>query len=65
MLVIHDLLGMFDRFTPKFVKKYANLFEEMTRAVEAYRDDVLSGRFPEREHSYGLPKEREPAASPS
>ncbi|MFQ5946635.1 MAG: 3-methyl-2-oxobutanoate hydroxymethyltransferase, partial [Anaerolineae bacterium] len=65
VLVLHDLLGMFDRFTPKFVKRYANLFEDMTRAVEAYRDDVLAGGFPEREHSYGLPKEREPAASPS
>lgn len=56
VLVLHDLLGMFDRFTPKFVKKYADLFAEMSRAVEAYRDDVLARRFPSAEHSYTFPE---------
>ncbi|MBI2845699.1 MAG: 3-methyl-2-oxobutanoate hydroxymethyltransferase [Chloroflexi bacterium] len=55
VLVLHDLLGMFDRFTPKFVKKYADLFTEMTKAIEAYRDDVLTRRFPGAEHSYSYP----------
>lgn len=57
VLVLHDLLGMFDRFIPKFVKKYADLFAEMTRAVEAYRDEVRARKFPGPEHSYTIPAE--------
>ncbi|HXF85622.1 MAG TPA: 3-methyl-2-oxobutanoate hydroxymethyltransferase [Anaerolineales bacterium] len=51
VLVTHDLLGLFDRFTPKFVKKYANLHEEMQRAFADYIEDVESRRFPAQEHS--------------
>jgi 3-methyl-2-oxobutanoate hydroxymethyltransferase len=51
VLVLHDLLGMFDRFTPRFAKRYAQLFTEMDRALSAYRDDVLARRFPDAEHS--------------
>ncbi len=40
VLVTHDLLGLFDRFTPSFVKKYANLHEVMFDAITAYKDDV-------------------------
>ncbi len=40
VLVIHDLLGLFDRFTPKFVKKYANLKEQAIKAVKEYKQDV-------------------------
>jgi 3-methyl-2-oxobutanoate hydroxymethyltransferase len=52
VLVLHDLLGLFDRFTPKFVKKYANLKDEALKAVTAYRQDVESGKFPSEEHSF-------------
>ena len=52
VLVVNDLLGMgFGRY-PKFVKAYANLREEITRAVSAFRDDVEGGVFPDEEHSY-------------
>lgn len=54
LLIVHDLLGFFDRFTPKFVKKYADLNSTMTQAFTAYKDDVLAGRFPEPQHNYTL-----------
>ena len=52
VLVIHDLLGLFDRFTPKFVKKYANLKEQALKAVREYKQDVEGGKFPSAEHSF-------------
>ena len=52
VLVIHDLLGLFDRFTPKFVKKYANLKDVALKAVTAYKQEVESGTFPSEEHSF-------------
>ena len=51
VLVAHDLLGLFDRFTPKFVKQYANLNGEMTRAFNEYIADVQSRAFPALEHT--------------
>jgi 3-methyl-2-oxobutanoate hydroxymethyltransferase len=73
VLVTHDLLGLFDRFTPKFVRKYADLHAEMARAFKAYAADVKSGAFPTEEHSVEMPDEaweslleqidREPQAS--
>ena len=52
MLVVHDLLGLFSEFTPKFVKRYANLGAEMKKAFEAYKTDVAKGTFPGPEHCY-------------
>jgi len=51
VLVTHDLLGLFDRFTPKFVKKYANFHQEMQKAFTDYIDDVETKRFPAPEHT--------------
>ena len=51
VLVTHDLLGLFDRFTPKFVKKYANFHQEMQKAFSDYIDDVETKRFPAQEHT--------------
>jgi 3-methyl-2-oxobutanoate hydroxymethyltransferase len=51
VLVTHDLLGLFDRFTPKFVKKYANLNAEMQRAFADYIADVERREFPTNAHS--------------
>jgi 3-methyl-2-oxobutanoate hydroxymethyltransferase len=51
VLVTHDLLGLFDRFTPSFVKKYADLFSEMERAFRAYITDVKERKFPAPEHA--------------
>jgi 3-methyl-2-oxobutanoate hydroxymethyltransferase len=52
VLVIHDMLGMFEKFTPKFVKKYANLNLQIKDAVKQYIDEVRSGAFPGKEHSF-------------
>jgi 3-methyl-2-oxobutanoate hydroxymethyltransferase len=52
VLVIHDLLGLFDRFTPKFVKKYANLKEQALKAVKEYKQEVESGTFPSDAQSF-------------
>jgi 3-methyl-2-oxobutanoate hydroxymethyltransferase len=51
VLVTHDLLGMFDRFTPKFVRKYADLHNEMRSAFEAFITDVQEHKFPASEHT--------------
>jgi 3-methyl-2-oxobutanoate hydroxymethyltransferase len=47
VLVYHDLLGLYDGHTPKFVRRYANLGEEMRVAIAHYLDDVREGRFPD------------------
>ncbi len=52
VLVINDMLGMFDKFTPKHVKKYANLNAEIRKAVNAYITDVKNSSFPDSEHSF-------------
>jgi 3-methyl-2-oxobutanoate hydroxymethyltransferase len=52
VLVIHDLLGLFERFTPKFVKRYANLREQAFKAVREYKQDVEAGTFPSAEHVF-------------
>ncbi len=57
VLVTHDLLGLFDRFTPKFVKKYADLHSEMARAFRQYKVEVESHLFPSEEHGVDLPEE--------
>jgi 3-methyl-2-oxobutanoate hydroxymethyltransferase len=57
VLVTHDLLGLFDRFTPRFVKKYADLHVEMAKAFSAYKADVESSTFPAEEHSIEMPEE--------
>jgi 3-methyl-2-oxobutanoate hydroxymethyltransferase len=51
VLVTHDLLGLFDRFTPKFVRKYADFHHEMQRAFTDYIEDVETRRFPAQEHT--------------
>ncbi len=57
VLVTHDLLGMFDRFTPKFVKKYANLQAEMHKAFTAYMTDVQEKQFPAEMHTVEMAEE--------
>ncbi len=51
VLVTHDVLGLFDRFTPKFVKQYANFHEAMNKAFTEYIEDVESKKFPAVEHT--------------
>jgi 3-methyl-2-oxobutanoate hydroxymethyltransferase len=52
VLVSHDMLGLFDKFRPKFVKRYAQLAGDVQRAVKEYCQDVRSGRFPAAEHGF-------------
>lgn len=53
VLVYHDMLGMFDKFVPKFVKVYKNIGSEITEGIKEYIDDVKSTAFPAAEHTYG------------
>lgn len=57
VLVYHDLLGLFNRFTPKFVKKYANLGAEISSALDDYAREVSEGIFPGPEQSFGMNEE--------
>jgi 3-methyl-2-oxobutanoate hydroxymethyltransferase len=57
VLVTHDLIGLFDRFVPRFVKQYAHIHAEMSRALSAYRDDVSARRFPAEEHTFTMDDE--------
>ena len=57
VLVTHDLLGLFDRFTPKFVRKYADLHAEMQRAFKSYIADVQDRSFPAQENTVEMPEE--------
>jgi len=52
VLVFHDMLGLTTGKAPKFVKRYASLADEITRAATAYAEDVRSGEFPGPEHEY-------------
>jgi 3-methyl-2-oxobutanoate hydroxymethyltransferase len=54
VMIVSDILGVFQAFTPKFVKKYANLGQEMLKVFEAYIKDVREGRFPAAEHTYKM-----------
>jgi 3-methyl-2-oxobutanoate hydroxymethyltransferase len=57
VLVTHDLLGLFERFTPKFVKRYANLSAEMRKAFDDYKADVKAQTFPAPEHTVDMSDE--------
>ncbi len=57
VLVTHDLIGLFDRFVPRFVKQYAHIHAEMSRALSAYREDVTARRFPADEHTFTMDDE--------
>jgi 3-methyl-2-oxobutanoate hydroxymethyltransferase len=52
VLVFHDMLGLTTGKAPKFVKRYASLAEEITRAATEYAEDVRTGKFPGPEHEY-------------
>jgi 3-methyl-2-oxobutanoate hydroxymethyltransferase len=57
VLVTHDLLGLFERFTPKFVKKYINLSALIAKAIEDFKFEVIQGKFPTAEHSFTIKEE--------
>lgn len=57
LLIVQDILGLFELFKPKFVKRYADLGEEMVNAISQYKQEVKSGEFPSDEHCYTMPEE--------
>jgi 3-methyl-2-oxobutanoate hydroxymethyltransferase len=57
VLVWHDMLGMYAGRTPRFVKRYAEIADEIGEAVARYASDVRSGAFPEDKHTYGISDE--------
>jgi len=59
VLVSHDLLGMFEKFVPSFVKRYANLAPQIAGAITAFRDEVKTGLYPDAEHSFVMQGEVE------
>ena len=57
VLVYHDLLGLYEGKSPRFVKRYAELATTIQKALERFAADVRSGSFPEDEHTYSIPDE--------
>jgi 3-methyl-2-oxobutanoate hydroxymethyltransferase len=57
VLVFHDLLGIREGLGARFVKRYANLLDEMATGVAAFAEDVRTGRYPGPEHGYTIPDE--------
>jgi len=57
VLVIHDLLGIISRYQPKFSKKYADLGPQILQAVKQYKEEVISGQFPDDAHSFHMPQD--------
>jgi 3-methyl-2-oxobutanoate hydroxymethyltransferase len=54
VLVFHDLLGLHEGHTPRFVKRFADVKREMVEGVRAYAEDVRDGRYPAAEHTYAV-----------
>jgi len=57
VLVYHDLLGLYDRLLPKFVKQYAQLGQAAAAALASYAAEVRGGQFPGPEHGFAMPEE--------
>ncbi len=57
VLVTHDMIGLFDKFIPKFVKQYANIREIIIEAIGEYKKEVQEIKFPGAEHSFKMPAE--------
>jgi 3-methyl-2-oxobutanoate hydroxymethyltransferase len=63
ILVTDDMLGLFTEFTPKFVKRYRELGDEIKAAARDYAEEVRQGRFPAAEHTYAGPRRRSVATT--
>ena len=57
MLVVQDLLGMYDKIKPKFAKRYMNLSEDIVKSLEDYKSDVESSTFPAEENWFSMDPE--------
>ena len=54
MLVTHDLLGMFEKFIPSFVKSYVKLAPQIKDAIASFNDEVRNGIYPDDKHSFSM-----------
>ena len=54
LMIISDIVGHFQAFTPKFVKRYGDVAGEIRKSVASYIDEVKNGQFPTKEHSYRM-----------
>ena len=54
VLVTHDMVGLFEKFIPSFVKQYVNLAPQIKEAVAAYHEEVKNGTFPAEEYSFNM-----------
>ena len=54
VLVVQDLLGMYDKIKPKFAKRYMNLSEDIVKALESYKNDIELGAFPSQENWFSM-----------
>jgi 3-methyl-2-oxobutanoate hydroxymethyltransferase len=57
VLVFHDMMGLYDQLAPRFVKRYANVHEQMLTALQAYKREVEGGQFPTTDHVYTVDDE--------
>lgn len=57
VLVTHDMIGLFDKFVPKFVKQYTNIRKVILDALSEYKQEVIDVEFPAPEHSFKMPEE--------
>ena len=57
VLVTHDMIGLFDKFVPKFVKQYTNIRKIILEALGEYKNEVIGVKFPAAEHSFKMPQE--------
>ena len=57
ILIFHDLIGMFDKFTPRFAKRYAEVGATVASALERFRSEVVERQFPTADHSYSIKDE--------
>jgi len=57
VLVTHDMIGLFDKFTPKFVKQFTRIRPTIIDAMKAYKEEVIKEDFPAAEHSFSMPEQ--------
>lgn len=56
VLVFHDVVGLYEKLKPKFAKRYLELSQQIVKAVETYKNDITSGKFPAKEHCFSMDK---------
>ena len=57
VLVYHDMLGLYGEFSAKFMKRYANIGEQVVEGIQKYIEEVQKGKFPEEKHCFKIDKE--------